>query len=307
MMVTTGVYGTLTAFAALTRLVGMKALHHRLAHYSEEKIMASIRKGANYGKESKIAVISDKPHECSGCMQGKSKEPQHPRTESTAQIPGQRIHMDIKGRLVESVNGDKYYLVLVDEFSRNIWTYPLKRKSESHTMFQKFLAEARSVKVAVLCVRADCAKELIMGKVEATCRKRYIAMEHTPPHTPKAAGKHETVVGDTWKHTMALIYGSNLSIQYWPYALRTATIVKNNIIHESTGEIPSIMWKGEVDDLSQLRAFGSTVYTYVQKDQRAPHQPKAQRYSYLTLKNRVTHLLLDTKRNKVVMKGNIIK
>ncbi|GJR61306.1 retrovirus-related pol polyprotein from transposon TNT 1-94 [Tanacetum coccineum] len=65
----------------------------------------------------------DKDHLCSACEQGKSKKSSFltklvPSTESKLEL----IHMDLCGPMrVESINGKKYILVIVDDYSRYTW------------------------------------------------------------------------------------------------------------------------------------------------------------------------------------------
>jgi len=51
----------------------------------------------------------------------------------------QLIHADICGPMnTSSVTGCKYFLLIVDDFSRKMWVYFLKHKSDVFSIFQKF-------------------------------------------------------------------------------------------------------------------------------------------------------------------------
>ena len=51
----------------------------------------------------------------------------------------QLIHADICGPMnTSSVTGCKYFLLIVDDFSRKMWVYILKHKSDVFSIFQKF-------------------------------------------------------------------------------------------------------------------------------------------------------------------------
>jgi hypothetical protein len=43
-----------------------------------------------------------------------------------------------------SLSGFKYYLIIVDDFSHYIWTYPLKLKFDVHSTLSNFLAFVRT-------------------------------------------------------------------------------------------------------------------------------------------------------------------
>lgn len=51
----------------------------------------------------------------------------------------QLIHADICGPMnTSSITGCKYFLLIVDDFSRKMWVYFLKHKSDVFSIFQKF-------------------------------------------------------------------------------------------------------------------------------------------------------------------------
>ncbi|GJZ80024.1 retrovirus-related pol polyprotein from transposon TNT 1-94 [Tanacetum coccineum] len=66
----------------------------------------------------------EKDHLCSACQLGKSKKHTHkPKTENTNLEVLNTLHMDLCGPMrVQTINGKKYILVIVDDYSRNIRT-----------------------------------------------------------------------------------------------------------------------------------------------------------------------------------------
>nr|GEZ16814.1 hypothetical protein [Tanacetum cinerariifolium] len=65
----------------------------------------------------------EKDHLCSACAMGKStKKSLKPKSEDTNQEKLYLLHMDLCGPMrVESINGKKYILVIVDDYSRFTW------------------------------------------------------------------------------------------------------------------------------------------------------------------------------------------
>nr|GEZ78110.1 hypothetical protein [Tanacetum cinerariifolium] len=65
----------------------------------------------------------EKDHLCSACAMGKSTKKTHkPKSKDTNQEKLYLLHMDLCGPMrVESVNGKKYILVIVDDYSRFTW------------------------------------------------------------------------------------------------------------------------------------------------------------------------------------------
>ncbi|GJR92879.1 retrovirus-related pol polyprotein from transposon TNT 1-94 [Tanacetum coccineum] len=100
----------------------------------------------------------DKDHLCSACERGKSKKATHP----PKLIPStcsklELIHMDLCGpKRFESINGKKYILVIVDDYSRYTWVYFLQTKDETPKIIKKFIAQVQlNFNVKIQKVRTD--------------------------------------------------------------------------------------------------------------------------------------------------------
>nr|GEU52661.1 hypothetical protein [Tanacetum cinerariifolium] len=82
-----------------------------------------------------------KEHLCPSCEQGKSKRASHP----PKPVPNSRqrlhlLHMDLCGPMrIASINGKRYVLVIVDDYSRYTWVYFLRSKEEAPEVIIKFL------------------------------------------------------------------------------------------------------------------------------------------------------------------------
>nr|GEZ44881.1 retrovirus-related Pol polyprotein from transposon TNT 1-94 [Tanacetum cinerariifolium] len=82
-----------------------------------------------------------KEHLCPSCEQGKSKRPYHP----PKPVPNSRqrlhlLHMDLYGPMrIASINGKRYVLVIVDDYSHYTWVHFLRLKDEAPEVIIKFL------------------------------------------------------------------------------------------------------------------------------------------------------------------------
>ncbi|GKE63101.1 integrase, catalytic region, zinc finger, CCHC-type containing protein, partial [Tanacetum coccineum] len=94
-----------------------------------------------------------KDHLCSACERGKSKKASHsPKLIPSDYSKLELLHMDLCGPMrVASVNGKKYILVIVDDFSRFRWVYFLRSKDETLEIIKKFIAQAQLNYKAKVC------------------------------------------------------------------------------------------------------------------------------------------------------------
>nr|GEY47280.1 hypothetical protein [Tanacetum cinerariifolium] len=106
----------------------------------------------------------EKDHLCSACAMGKSTRKTHkPKSEDTNQEKLYLLHMDLCGPMrVESVNGKKYILVIVDDYSRFTWVKFLRSKDETLDFIIKFLKMIQvRLKVLVCYIRTDNGTEFV--------------------------------------------------------------------------------------------------------------------------------------------------
>ncbi|GKF33757.1 retrovirus-related pol polyprotein from transposon TNT 1-94 [Tanacetum coccineum] len=104
--------------------------HHRLSHLN----FGALNKLAKDGLARGIPRLKfQKDHLCSACTLGKSKKSSHqPKAEDTNQEKLYLLHMDLYGLMrVASINGKRYILVMVDDYSRFTWVRFLRTKDET--------------------------------------------------------------------------------------------------------------------------------------------------------------------------------
>ncbi|GJR08841.1 retrovirus-related pol polyprotein from transposon TNT 1-94 [Tanacetum coccineum] len=87
----------------------------------------------------KLKFIKD--HLCSSCELGKAKrKPFKTKTTPSSKRRLQLLHMDLCGPMrVGSINGKKYVLVIVDDYSRYTWTHFLRSKDKTPEVLKDFL------------------------------------------------------------------------------------------------------------------------------------------------------------------------
>ncbi|GKA66601.1 retrovirus-related pol polyprotein from transposon TNT 1-94 [Tanacetum coccineum] len=99
-----------------------------------------------------------KEHLCPSCEQGKSKKASHP----PKPVPSSKqrlhlLHMDLCGPMrVESINGKRYVLVIIDDYSHYTWVLFLRSKDEAPEEIKTFLKKITVLLQApVIMVRTD--------------------------------------------------------------------------------------------------------------------------------------------------------
>lgn len=75
---------------------------------------------------------------CNACSLGKHCPLRFSVSHSITYSPFESIHVDLCTSPIASKIGHKYYLVLLDDFSHFIWTFPLQTKSQVFSIFSQF-------------------------------------------------------------------------------------------------------------------------------------------------------------------------
>nr|GEY10918.1 integrase, catalytic region, zinc finger, CCHC-type, peptidase aspartic, catalytic [Tanacetum cinerariifolium] len=107
---------------------------------------------------------SEKDHLCSACQLGKSKKHTHKtKAENTIMEVLHIFHMDLCGPMrVQSINGKKYILVIVDDYSRFTWVKFLRSKDETLEFVIKFLTQIQvGLNITVRFIRTENGIEFV--------------------------------------------------------------------------------------------------------------------------------------------------
>ncbi|GKC04103.1 retrovirus-related pol polyprotein from transposon TNT 1-94 [Tanacetum coccineum] len=137
----------------------------------------------------KLKFVKD--HLCSSCELGKAKRKSfHTKTTPSSKRRLQLLHMDLCGPMrVESINGKKYVLVIVDDYSRYTWTHFLRSKDETPEVLIDFLRLVqRGLHAQVRTVRTDRGTEFLNKTLHAYFSQEDIEHQTSVARTPEQNG-----------------------------------------------------------------------------------------------------------------------
>ncbi|GJQ92656.1 retrovirus-related pol polyprotein from transposon TNT 1-94 [Tanacetum coccineum] len=172
--------------------------------------------------------------------------------------------MDLCGPMdVASVNGKKYILVIVDDYSRFTWVKCLRSKDEAPDFIIKFLKMIQlRLKAPVRRIRTDNGTEF----VNQTLREYYETQNGVVER------RNRTLIEVA--RTM-LIY-AKASLFLWAEAVATACYTQNrSIIRLRHGKTPYELLHDKLPDLSFFHVFGALCYPTNDSENLGKLQPKA--------------------------------
>ncbi|GJW83786.1 retrovirus-related pol polyprotein from transposon TNT 1-94 [Tanacetum coccineum] len=132
-----------------------------------------------------------KDHLCSAYERGKSKKASHPpKLVPSDYSKLELLHMDLCGPMrVASINGKKYILVIVDDYSRYTLVYFLYLKDETSEIIKKFIAQAQlNYKAKVCKIHTDNGTKFKNATPKAHYEKLGTMQQFSTARTPQQNG-----------------------------------------------------------------------------------------------------------------------
>ncbi|GJU38271.1 retrovirus-related pol polyprotein from transposon TNT 1-94 [Tanacetum coccineum] len=235
--------------------------HRRLSHLNFGAINYLAKNGLIRGLPK---LKFEKDHLCSAYAMGKSKKQSHkPKSKDTNKEKLYLLHMDLCGPMrVTSINGKKYILVIVDDYSRFTWVKFLASNNEAPDFIIKFLKMIQvRLNAPVRNIHTDNGTEFVNQTLRSYYESVGISHETSVARSPQKNG-----VVERQNHTLVeaartmLIY-AKAPLFLLAEAVATACYTQNrSIIRRRYGKTPYELLHDRKPDLSYLHVFGALCY-----------------------------------------------
>ncbi|GBN77035.1 Retrovirus-related Pol polyprotein from transposon TNT 1-94 [Araneus ventricosus] len=259
--------------------VDLNLIHKRLCHVNIPIIKDMCKNKLVKGLE-KVNIKIDN-ESCIACNVGKATRTSLKKNYVYKRVTKSvldKVHMDLWGPApVNSLGGSKYFLSIIDDFSRKIDVFTLKSKSEVFSIFKEYLSRVqRELGRKLKSVRTDNGLEFCHKDFETFLRDLGIKIERTSFYTPELNGIAERFNRSSMEAVRTMLQDSGLQPRFWAEALHAYVHTKNRCSHKLTeGKTPMEIWSGHKLSIRHCRTFGSLAYVYVPTVNRNKLQPKA--------------------------------
>lgn len=112
----------------------MTTWHHRLGHMSERGLKVLVERDLLLGLKSVSLPF------CEQCVIRKQHRLKFDRSTTKSKHILELIHSDVWESSQMSLGGPKYFVSFIDDYSRRLWIYPIKKKSDVFSIFKHFKA-----------------------------------------------------------------------------------------------------------------------------------------------------------------------
>ncbi|CAI7881927.1 unnamed protein product [Closterium sp. NIES-54] len=177
--------------------------------------------------------------------------------------------MDVWGPArVRGQGHERYFLLVVDDYSRYTTVFPLRSKGEVTEVLIDWIRAARlrlresfGSDFPVLRLHSDRGGEFSSALLGAFCRAQGIRKTFTLPASPQQNGIAERRIGMVMDVTRTSMIHAAAPHFLWPFAVQYAAHQLNLQPRVSLPETsPTLLWTGKVGDASAFRVWGSRAF-----------------------------------------------
>ncbi|KAG7598736.1 Integrase catalytic core [Arabidopsis suecica] len=291
----------------LTTLSETSKWHARMGHVNLATLKTMIDKELVQGAPN----ITLEKEICSSCLLGKQTRKMFPQaTTYRATKKLELIHGDLCGPITPSTSaGNRYVFVLIDDYSRYMWTILLKEKSDAFCKFKNFkILVERESEEKIRTFRTDRGGEFVSLEFNSFCEESGIKRHLTAPYTPQQNGVVERRNRTMMEMTRSLLKHMHLPNYLWGEAIRHTTYLLNRVVSRSLKDMtPYECFRNKKPMVEHIRIFGCIAYAKVDK----PHLKKLDDRSRIlihlgTEPGSKAYRLLDPQTRKIVVSRDVV-
>nr|GEU76788.1 hypothetical protein [Tanacetum cinerariifolium] len=171
--------------------------------------------------------------------------------------------MDLCGPMrIASINGKRYILVIVDDYSRYTWVHFLRSKDEAPEVIIKFLKRITVLlQSPVIIIRTDNDTEFKNQVLKVYFDSVGISHQLSSVRTPQQNGVVERQNRTLVEAARTMLIFSRAPLFLWAETIATACFTQNrSIIHRRFNKTPYELINGRKPDISFLHVFGALCY-----------------------------------------------
>src|SRR3954470_16357279 len=251
--------------------------HMRLGHVSERGLV-------ELGKQNLLGGDKVKKLQfCELCVLGKSYRVKFNKGKQRTHGSLDYIHVDLWGSArCASHSGARYFLSIVEDYSRKLWILIQKTKDETFENFKswKTLVENQTGR-KVKRLRTDNGLEFCNEAFDNFCAASGIARHRTTAGTPQQNGLAERFNRTILERVICVLTSAGLKKVFWAEAVSTATYLINRCPSTALDmKTLEEVWSGHPPDLDKLRLFGCVAYAHIRQDKVEPRALKCMFMGY---------------------------
>ncbi|CAI7879277.1 unnamed protein product [Closterium sp. NIES-54] len=201
--------------------------HHRLGHPSLPRLRGMASRALVSGLPRSLPPLPPGPAPtCVPWVEGQQRAAPHSSSFPPTEAPLQTLHMDVWGPArVRGQGHERYFLLVVDNYSRYTTVFPLRSKGEVPEVLidwihgpRRQLSESFGSDLPVLRLHSNTGGEFSSDLLRAFCRSEGIHQTFTLPASPQQNGIAERRIGMVMDVARTSMIHAAAPHFLWPFA-----------------------------------------------------------------------------------------
>jgi transposase InsO family protein len=173
------------------------------------------------------------------------------------------VHNDIIGpTTTKGLKGGKYFMLLVDDYTRMNAIFFLINKSKAFEKFKVYNGMVENeMDSKIKCLRSDNGGEFTSKEFMDYYRRHGIKRQFSIVRTPQYNGVVERKNKTVHEMSQTMLMDSKLTNVFWTHVVHATLHIQNRVIlRNNTDKNPYDLWKGIPTNVKHFRVFGSKCY-----------------------------------------------
>lgn len=246
---------------------------------------------------------------CEACMEGKMARQSFPKkSKSKSKEIMDLIHTDVGVSEIVTPSGNKYFMTIIDDYSRYSFVSFLKKKSEVAEKIKEFVAFARvQFGKTPKRIRSDQGGEYSSKDLLNFYKKEGIKVEFTAGYSPQQNGVAERKNRYLAEMARSMLADSKLHKRYWAEAISTANHLQNILPSSAVDRTPHELFYKAKPSYKNLKAFGCVAYVHVHQEKRKKFDKKAEKLTFVGYSNdHKAYRFLDPSTSKITISRDAV-
>ncbi|GJU28061.1 retrovirus-related pol polyprotein from transposon TNT 1-94 [Tanacetum coccineum] len=250
--------------------------HRRLSHLNFDTITTLAKQGLVCRLPK---LMFQKEHLCYVGALGKSKKHAHkPKADDYIQEKLYLLHIDLCGPIrIQNINGRKYILVIVNDYSRFTWVKFVRSKDEVPEFVIKFLKMIQvRLNATIQNIRTDNGIKFVNQTLRAYYEHVGISHQTSIARSPQQNGVVKRQNRTLVEAARTMLIFSKAPLFLWAEAVVTSFYTqKRSLIQKSHNKTPYELLHNRKLNLSYLHVFGALCYPTNDSENLGKLKPKA--------------------------------
>ena len=146
----------------------------------------------------------------------------------------------------KGLKGEKYFMLLVYDYTRMNAVCFLRNKSESFENFKVYKEMVENeMDSKIKCLRSDNGREFTSKEFMDYCNNHGIKRQFSVARTPQQNGVVERKNGTIQEMARTMLMDSKLTDMFWTHVVHTMVHIQNRVmLRKNTNKTPYELWKG---------------------------------------------------------------